>query len=92
MEGGPGPKGTKGRKPGPATQAIRAVRLLRKLDTGQGFYVWRIAQILGVSPRTVRRDIDALRDAGEAVRVEGGRVFLEKRVDLNPGVVRETWH
>ena len=68
-----------GRPPGVATQARRAVGLLRHVRDGRGGSIASIAARLGVTGRTIRRDMEALRDGGATVGVdqETGRVVAE---------------
>ena len=62
--------------------APRRLDNLRELIRGKG--VIRIEEIcsrLGVSPATVRRDLDQLEESGAIRRVHGGAVSVESRLD-----------
>ena len=57
-----------------ARRRHRLLRLLREADAQSAApTVTALAQALGVSERTVKRDLAALRAAGHAVRTRGSR-------------------
>ncbi len=75
-----------------ANTSARALRLLSILGTGATFTAGELALRLRTSVRTVRRDIDTLRDLGyeiEAVRGLGGGYRLGRATPLPPIVFDE---
>ncbi len=52
--------------------ARRHELILREVERHGGVRVRELVAVLGVSPMTIRRDIDTLADAGQLVRVHGG--------------------
>lgn len=55
------PKGTRN------ATLVRALRLWRYLEGGKGHRLRALAQHFKVNPRTIRRDLHALRAAGEPI-------------------------
>ena len=53
-----------GRKPGTCTQAIRLMRMLQTLETGDEYTIDGFARRFAVTPRQVRRDLDCLERGG----------------------------
>ncbi|MFD0902461.1 helix-turn-helix transcriptional regulator [Actinomadura sediminis] len=75
-----------------ADTSARTLKLLSIFGTGAALTAAELAARLGVSPRTVRRDIDTLRDLGydiEAVRGAGGGYRLGPATRLPPVVFDE---
>ncbi|MFD9478749.1 MULTISPECIES: helix-turn-helix transcriptional regulator [Streptomyces] len=75
-----------------AVTSARTLRLLSILGIGATLTAEELAERLGVSLRTVRRDIDTLRDLGyeiEAVRGVGGGYRLGRATRLPPVVFDE---
>lgn len=64
--------------------AGRIEKLLRMLCARRIMRVEELSAGLGVSPATVRRDLQALETRGELQRVHGGAVAQERRID-EPG-------
>jgi len=74
-----------GRPKGASQQTLRAIRLLRRLDRGERICLYRTAEELGVSDRTLSRDIRVLREAGEKVVRRGDKFWIEaKAKDVTP--------
>jgi predicted DNA-binding transcriptional regulator YafY len=67
-----------GRKSGTHTQAVRVVRLLRLLERDGLHWYTDLAATLKVGERTVRRDMHALREAGEPVMFKNGGAWVER--------------
>jgi len=68
-----------GRLPGPHTQTVRALRVFVALQRKPvGYQLDDLAREHGVSPRTIRRDIDAMEAAGFDVDVNSSQVRLRK--------------
>lgn len=57
----------------------RQERLLRIVATRRAVRVEDLREALGVSPATIRRDLDVLQEAGRLRRVHGGAVALDVR-------------
>ncbi|WP_406740634.1 helix-turn-helix transcriptional regulator [Streptomyces atratus] len=75
-----------------ATTSARTLKLLSIFGTGATLSAEELATRLGASVRTVRRDIDTLRDLGyeiEAVRGAGGGYRLGRATRLPPVVFDE---
>ncbi|MFD0887341.1 helix-turn-helix transcriptional regulator, partial [Streptosporangium algeriense] len=75
-----------------ATTSARALKLLSIFGIGATLTAEELAARLGASVRTVRRDIDTLRDLGyeiEAVRGAGGGYRLGRATRLPPVVFDE---
>ncbi|WP_242884672.1 helix-turn-helix transcriptional regulator [Actinomadura litoris] len=75
-----------------AATSARALKLLSIFGTGATLTAGRLASRLGTSVRTVRRDIDTLRELGyeiEAVRGAGGGYRLGRGTRLPPVVFDE---
>ena len=75
-----------------ATTSARALRLLSVLGLGSTLGAAALAERLGTSVRTVRRDIETLRELGyevEAVRGAGGGYRLGRATRLPPVVFDE---
>lgn len=76
-----------GRPSGAYTQAARVRRVEALLWSHARLSLAELAAGVGVTPRTVRRDLDALRAAGLAVHVEESHAALTQRaVAADPGV------
>lgn len=74
-----------GRPKGASQQTLRAIRLLRRLDRGERLCLYGTAEELGVSDRTLSRDIRVLREAGEKVVRRGDKFWIEaKAKDVTP--------
>jgi predicted DNA-binding transcriptional regulator YafY len=74
-----------GRPKGASQQTLRAIRLLRRLDRGERICLYGTAEELGVSDRTLSRDIRVLREAGEKVVRRGDKFWIEaKAKDVTP--------
>jgi predicted DNA-binding transcriptional regulator YafY len=67
------------RPTGTHTQAVRCLQLIRELERQPGVH-WLedIAKRLHVDERTIRRDINALRAAGERVWFKNGGAWVEQ--------------
>ncbi|MGO4936236.1 DeoR/GlpR family DNA-binding transcription regulator [Fundicoccus sp. Sow4_H7] len=50
----------------------RKSRILEYMDNGEVIYISDLAEVLGVSEITVRRDLKALEDEGHVIRLHGG--------------------
>lgn len=75
----------RGRPPGAYTQAVRALRMRAFLMAHwpATVSVEELTHTFGVDQRTVRRDIDALIEAGEQIeRRKGGQFFWHPRTPL----------
>ena len=76
-----------GRPSGCYTQAARVRRVEALLWAHERVSLDELAAGVGVTPRTVRRDLDALREAGLAVRVEDCHAALtQQAVAADPAV------
>lgn len=76
-----------GRPSGLYTQTARVRRLLNVLWTHDGLSVGDLGRELDVTPRTVRRDIAALREAGFGVGCVNGRVSITREgIAADPAV------
>lgn len=74
-----------GRPKGASQQTLRVIRLLRRLDRGERICLYGTAEELGVSDRTLSRDIRVLREAGEKVVRRGDKFWIEaKAKDVTP--------
>ena len=69
-----------GRPKGASQQTLRAIRILRRLDRGERLCLYGTAEELGVSDRTLSRDIRVLREAGEKVIRRGDKFWLDPKV------------
>jgi predicted DNA-binding transcriptional regulator YafY len=70
-----------------ATTTSRVLRLLSLLQTRRAWQGPELAERVGVSPRTIRRDIDRLRELGYTISAERGSIGgyrLEAGSDLPP--------
>lgn len=72
-----------GRPTGAHTQAVRVVRIVRHLYNGEIIELSELAEYLNVSPRTLRRDISAIRSGGLQVEVKKSKVWLAKNKSLS---------
>ena len=61
-------------------EIVRQWRLLRELEGSRGVTIRQMADLTGVTTRTIRRDLDALQEAGFALYDEA--VESEKRWKL----------
>lgn len=77
-----------GRPSGTYTQAARMMRLYRELWSRDGETLDALARDLGVTTRTVRRDLDALTEAGCAIERVNGRIMIARRTVVEDPVVR----
>lgn len=77
-----------GRPSGTYTQAARLMRLYRELWSRDGETLDALARDLGVTTRTVRRDLAALTEAGYAIERVDGRSMIERRTVAEDPVVR----
>jgi predicted DNA-binding transcriptional regulator YafY len=71
----------------PSTTTQRALRLLSLLQTGRRWTAPELAQAMGVPPRTLRRDLDRLREMGYPIistRGPGGHYALEAGDGMPP--------
>ncbi len=74
-----------GRPKGASQQTLRAIHILRRLDRGERLCLYGTAEELGVSDRTLSRDIRVLREAGEKVIRRGDKFWIEaKAKDVTP--------
>ena len=48
-------------------EVIRQWRLLREIEASRGVTIRNMAELAGVTTRTIRRDLDALQEAGFAL-------------------------
>jgi DeoR family fructose operon transcriptional repressor len=67
--------------PGRDLAAARRQRLLAVVDARRAVRLEELAGALGVSPATVRRDLNALAALGRLRRVHGGAVAIDARLD-----------
>lgn len=70
-----------------ATTTSRVLRLLSLLQTRRSWQGTELAERVGVSPRTIRRDIDRLRELGYRIAAERGAIGgyrLEAGTELPP--------
>lgn len=67
-----------GRPNGVGAQAYRIVRILRRLDSGDRLPFIGTANEMGISERTLHRDIRLLRDVGEKILHLGDKFWLVK--------------
>lgn len=63
-----------GRPRGLGEQAVRLLKLLRRLESGENLHLYRLSEEFLVSERTIRRDVRILQIAGETVWFEYGTV------------------
>jgi predicted DNA-binding transcriptional regulator YafY len=56
-----------GRSQGTCVQAVRIMRMLQALETGQEFTLEAFAKRFSITPRQVRRDLNCLEDGGYRV-------------------------
>jgi predicted DNA-binding transcriptional regulator YafY len=66
------------RPQGTGVQALRIVRILRRLDSGDKIPFSRTANEMGISERTLHRDVRLLRDAGEIISQHHDKFWLIK--------------
>ncbi|MBX7096845.1 MAG: WYL domain-containing protein [Myxococcaceae bacterium] len=67
-------------------QVVRILRMLRDLDRVGGSDLYELAERYGTTTRTVRRDLDALRDAGIPLVTETGEGTRKRwRLDADAG-------
>lgn len=72
------------------SQVIRFMALLRELESARGLYVPKMAERLGVTRRTVYRDLQAIEDSGYPVyRDKGDSRTVWRFVDSYRSSVRE---
>lgn len=62
----------------------RRQRILSLLREEPGITVARLASLLGVSPGTIRNDLNVLEEQGHVERVHGGAVLKERETYLDP--------
>lgn len=65
-----------GRPNGVGVQAYRIVRILRRLDSGDRLPFIGTANEMGISERTLHRDVRLLRAAGENIVRRGDKFWL----------------
>lgn len=66
------------RPQGTGVQALRIVIILRRLDKGDRLPFTSTANEMGVSERTLHRDVRLLREAGENIVRRGDKFWLVK--------------
>lgn len=66
------------RPQGTGVQALRIVRILRRLDSAEKLLFTNTANEMGVSERTLHRDVRLLRDAGENITFRDNKFWLVK--------------
>ncbi|MBM4362966.1 MAG: WYL domain-containing protein [Deltaproteobacteria bacterium] len=72
-------------------QIVRVLRVLRDLDRLGGVDLYELAERYGTTTRTVRRDLEALKEAGVAIREEGTEERRKRwRVDYRDQL-RKVW-
>ena len=49
------------------SEVIRQWRILREIEVAHGITIRQMAELAGVTTRTIRRDLDALQEAGFAL-------------------------
>lgn len=65
-----------GRPAGSHTQAVRIVRILRRLYCNEILELSELAEYLDVTVRTLRRDLHAIQRGGVKIRRDGTRFWL----------------
>ncbi|MEU2198482.1 substrate-binding domain-containing protein [Isoptericola sp. NPDC019482] len=80
---------TPGPASGPQLSTVRREHILRELRTHGTVAVGALAAQLGVSPMTVRRDVNALAAKGLLVRVHGGAALPEPSAGVAPPLAPE---
>ena len=66
------------------SEVIRQWRLLREIEAAHGVTIRRMAELTGVTTRTIRRDLDALQEAGFALYDEAHDGERRWRLDTRP--------
>lgn len=69
-------------------QVVRVLRLLRELDRLGGVDLYELAEHYGTSVRTIRRDLDALREAGIPLKYEPSPDGLRRQWTVDTAALR----
>lgn len=72
-----------GRPAGAHTQAVRVVKILRRLYGGEVLQLDELADNLDVTERTIRRDLSAIRRGGLHIRMRKTKFWLVENKSLN---------
>lgn len=75
-----------GRPSGAHTQAVRVVKIVRRLFNSEILHFDELAELLNVTERTLRRDLSAIRCAGLHIQVKQARFWLVKNKSLSEQV------
>ena len=71
--------------------AQRQDRILAEVERSGGARIVQLAELLGVSDMTVRRDIDALAARGLVKKVYGGATVPQQGTSDEPGFEAKSW-
>ena len=65
-------------------EVIRQWTILREIEASRGATIRRLAETTGVTTRTIRRDLEALQEAGFPLYDEAGDVAKRWKLDNRP--------
>ena len=71
--------------------AQRQDRILTEIERAGGARIVQLAELLGVSDMTVRRDIDVLAARGLVMKVYGGATVRPQGTSDEPGFEAKSW-